>query len=113
MLLDPLGSLVGSTFTYDGDARTDLDFATNPWHKAGSNWTIATAGDYTIRLAPREDGVAIDTLVFQLDSLSNPTGIGPAASIPVPEPSTLLLVSLGLFGLAVLGRRRTPELARP
>lgn len=103
MLLDPLGSLVGSTFGFGVD--TDRDFATNPWDDANAIFNITSAGDYTVRLAPREDGVAVDTLVFQLETLPVPTGDGPPATLPIPEPDTLLLMSLGLLGLAVLGQR--------
>jgi PEP-CTERM motif len=58
-------------------------------------------------LAPREDGVAIDTLVFQETSLAAPTGTGPAATSPIPEPHTGLLLALGLLLLAGQQRRFT------
>lgn len=102
MVLDPLGGLVDD-FGFGVD--TDQDFATTPWEDRNAIFSIASAGDYTVRLAPREDGVAVDTLVFQRTSLPVPTGNGPPATLPIPEPDTLLLVSLGLLGLAVLGRR--------
>jgi len=108
MMLDPVGGLMGSNFTFSGN-QTDLDFATDPWDDENAIFTIAAAGDYTIRLAPREDGVAVDTIVFQLTSLSAPTGNGPPATIPIPEPYSLLLVGLGLLGLAARGGRRSPE----
>jgi hypothetical protein len=106
MLLDPLGSPVGSPFTITGGANNiDQDFATNPWHDVDAIFTLASAGDYTLRLAPREDGVAIDAFVFQRTSLTAPTGIGPPATAPIPEPSTALLCALGLFSLASRRRR--------
>jgi tetratricopeptide (TPR) repeat protein len=43
-------------------------------------WQIAAPGDYTITLAPRKDGVAIDAFVFQLAGLPDPEGDGPEES---------------------------------
>jgi tetratricopeptide (TPR) repeat protein len=45
-----------------------------------SVWQIAAPGDYTITLAAREDGVAIDAFVFQLASLPAPEAKGPGES---------------------------------
>jgi hypothetical protein len=107
MLLDPLDVLTGSVFTFSGaGSSVDQDFATRPWDDENAIFSITTPGEYTIRLAPREDGVAVDTLVFQLTSLAAPTGIGPAATPPVPEPNTFLLTGLGLIVLGRLGQRR-------
>jgi hypothetical protein len=76
-VLDPVGDLFGNVETYSGNQ--DRDFATNPWDQATELWTLA-AGDYTVRLAPREEGAAIDALIVQLDSLAAPTGDGPPES---------------------------------
>jgi hypothetical protein len=107
MLLDPLDVLTGSVFTFTGTGTfVDQDFATSPWDDENAIYSITTPGEYTIRLAPREDGIAIDTLVFQLTSLAAPTGNGPPATPPIPEPNTFLLAGLGLIFLARLGHRR-------
>jgi hypothetical protein len=76
-VLDPAGNLFGNVETYSGNQ--DRDFATNPWDQATELWTLA-AGDYTVRLVPREEGAAIDALIVQLDSLASPTGDGPPES---------------------------------
>jgi hypothetical protein len=46
MLLDPMGSLVGSTFEFNraGDS-IDQDFATHPWDDVNAIFTIASTGD--------------------------------------------------------------------
>jgi tetratricopeptide (TPR) repeat protein len=44
-------------------------------------WQIAAPGDYTITLAAREDGVAIDAFVFQLANLPEPEGDEPESEI--------------------------------
>jgi len=67
-------------------------------------WTISETGDYTIRVAQRENTTAFDVLVFQMTNLSAPMGLGPAQSQFIPEPTTLLL--LGFGGLALLRKRR-------
>ena len=58
-------------------------------------WTISQAGTYTIRFSPREDGCALDALVFQLSSMDPVEGEGPGES-PLanvdPEPLKLTRV---------------------
>lgn len=108
MLLDSSNALVGSVFTFNGGATNniDSDFATDPWDDVNAIFTGLAAGDYTLRLSPREDGVAVDTLVFQSTSLAAPTGVGPPATTPVPEPGLAALLLGGLAGLAVRRRSR-------
>lgn len=81
-----------------GVAPTDSDFASTT---SGAGWDGLAApevvsggggevpavytlagGVYTIRLAMREDGAAIDTILLQLVSLPDPTNPGPAESSP-------------------------------
>lgn len=69
-------------FGSGGFERTDSP-ATNG--ETAVVWNITTPGDYTIRFDMREDGAAIDAFVFQLSSLSAPTGDGPPPSdIAIP-----------------------------
>ena len=103
MLFDPIGAQIGATETLSGNL--DLDFATDPWDRVSASYSVPVAGEYTVRIAPREDGVAVDALVFQLASLTDPTGVGPAMSIFVPEPGSAMLVLGGLLALAVHRRR--------
>jgi hypothetical protein len=69
------------------------DFGVLPWHGVGefegntgggndtdAVWNIGTPGDYTVRISQREDGAAVDALVLQRTSLSDPTNDGPAES---------------------------------
>lgn len=71
------------------------DFATTPWtgiagfeqtnaccssFEVDTVWSIAAAGDYTVRFRLREDGAAIDAFILQLDTLPVPTLNGPPAS---------------------------------
>jgi hypothetical protein len=106
MLFDPIGVQIGATATIAG--HRDLDFTTEPWHDLALTYSIPMAGDYTIRLAPREDGVAVDALIFQLESLTDPSGLGPPRSAVIPEPGTALLVLTGLAAMAASRRSRVP-----
>ncbi|TLD71621.1 hypothetical protein FEM03_05630 [Phragmitibacter flavus] len=94
------------------EQTNDGDFNTTRWMSSGeaevnlagaaSNpllWTIATPGIYTLRFAPREDGVAIDQLVFQTSSMAAPTGFPPTTT--VPEPGRAMLLGLGLMLLCL------------
>lgn len=106
MLFDPTDTLIGSAITFTGGSnQRDLDFATGSWDSDAS-WSIGSAGTYTLRIAPREDGAALDTFVFQESSLAAPTGVGPPAQTPVPEPGTGALVMVGLVMLASRFRNR-------
>jgi hypothetical protein len=48
-------------------------------------WMISWPGDYTIRLAHRESGSAVDAIVFQTANLPAPSDSGPLQSLFVPE----------------------------
>jgi hypothetical protein len=48
-------------------------------------WMISEPGDYTIRIAFRESGTALDALVFQTENLPAPSEFGPRQSLFVPE----------------------------
>ena len=89
------------------------DFNDAPWNSQGGFeanvanppdiplfWQIDSPGTYTLRFTEREDGVAIDAWAFQLASLGTIDGFGPTVSAIVPEPSTYLVL---LIGLAFLG----------
>ena len=69
---------VSGTFAWISTAEYESDdgsgAAQNP------DWTISQPGIYTIRVSWREDGISLDALVLQLNSLPAPTGSGPAAS---------------------------------
>jgi hypothetical protein len=68
---------------WDGSGAPSTDAVNN--NSAGGGevpavWDITTAGTYTIRLGMREDGSAVDAIIFQLESLPAPSGRGPAES---------------------------------
>jgi len=100
-LKDGDGGSVADWYRYSRDQLSpDGDFATSPWqgeagfeltNVAGGDvdavWNIDTPGVYTIRLDLREDGAAVDALVFQLSSLSAPVGDGPPESQQVTTDS--------------------------
>ncbi len=90
-LSDGIGGAIPDWYRYVRIAD-DGDFATGPWFgSAGfertdspfSNgetpavWNITNPGDYTLTFNMREDGTAIDTFVFQLSGLADPTEDGP------------------------------------
>ena len=81
------------------------DFASQPWNGSGAPstdtvnrvnggggevpavWNLA-AGTYTIRLAMREDGSAVDAICLQLASLAPPDNPGPAESLTTTQADT-------------------------
>ena len=58
-----------------------------------ATWDITTPGTYTVRASLREDGVALDAFVLQLDSLAAPTGSGPAESALGARLGTVQIVN--------------------
>jgi len=66
-------------------------------------FNITSPSTYTFRIAMREDGAAVDSIVFQLSSLAAPTGDGPtrsAAAVPFEFSPTLGILLCGsLWGL--------------
>jgi glucose/arabinose dehydrogenase/mono/diheme cytochrome c family protein len=61
-------------------------------------WNIATPGVYTLRIVAREDGVALDAWLLQLNSLPDPAPPGP----PIARADSVLLQPLHKVGLRVL-----------
>jgi len=70
-----------------------------------ATWIISEAGEYTIRIAGRESGTALDALSFQTINVDAPSGAGPPQSQFVPEPTTSMLLGVGLGGLAIWRRQ--------
>jgi hypothetical protein len=92
-LADGGGGEVADWYQFSAARERDGDFASNPWRGLGglesvgsiiqpvaAVWRIQKAGDYTVRLEMREDGAAVDALVFQLASLPPPADDGPPES---------------------------------
>ena len=109
-LRDGVGGTLADWYRYSRGAN--LNFQS--WHgsagfertdASGNNvnatWNITKPGVYTIRLVHREDGVAVDALILQLNSLAAPAVPGPAESslstsyIAVNEQPKSLTVSVG------------------
>ena len=80
---------------YEDTDHISSDFRTVPWDGSGGaeqsdataaqnpmTWTITTPGLYTLRIVAREDGVALDSWVLQLNSLPDPAGNGPPVARP-------------------------------
>ena len=121
-LTDGPGGTIADWYEYAG--HSDDNFATTPWEgtagfetnnaggtpKVPAVFDIASEGVYTLRVSQREDGVAFDSFVFQLDNLAAPTGIGPPVSefaeLAVPEPASIAIWSLIGLGLAGFGYTR-------
>jgi len=81
---------------------------TGTWTDGLGPTPFLTTGNYSVRIAPREDGSAVDKVVFQLDSLPAPSGFGPAVSSIVPEPATGAVLFLGATVVLGTSRRRRP-----
>lgn len=90
-LRDGAGGKVNDWYRY-ARALSNVDF-TGAWQGVGgpelnnasggdvpAAWDIPSAGTYTIRLGQREDGCAVDTLIFQLTTLPAPGEPGPPES---------------------------------
>jgi glucose/arabinose dehydrogenase len=101
----------GQADWYEAYNKLDANFSTDPWDGLGGSeqnqpipsqnpmiWTIATSGVYTLKIAVREDGAALDTWILQLNSLPDPTGMGPL----VAAPDSMLMHRLTKAGISVL-----------
>ena len=72
-----------------------------------TNFTLTTgfvAGLNTIEFVVADFGQPASLAVEQLRGTANPTNTPPGTT--VPEPSTVVLMAAGLFGVAVVGARR-------
>ncbi|MEX2581322.1 MAG: hypothetical protein WD342_19855, partial [Verrucomicrobiales bacterium] len=68
-----------------------------------ATWTFNTAGTYTLRINPREDGVALDAFVFQDASEPTPTGLGPGATYANRSGSNSNITVLAQGDIAIGG----------
>jgi len=88
----PPGSTDFNAIPFQGDAGLEKNDAGQDGLDVPATFNITTAGTYTVRIAMREDGSAVDTILLQLQSLPDPVGIGPAESqtdgntLPVVAP---------------------------
>ena len=89
---DDVGGILPDWYRYARTLNSANDF-NGGWHglagfertDAGGGdvpavWYLAAAGDYTIQLSQREDGAAIDALIFQFSNLAAPDDPGPPES---------------------------------
>jgi hypothetical protein len=88
---------------YDYPSITTFDVITS----FQSSWTAGAPLSVSINT----DGNFGDGAIYLASSLftlnyTNGTSSDPAAPAPVPEPSTMLLLGIGLLGLVVIGRRK-------
>jgi glucose/arabinose dehydrogenase len=110
-LLESADGAGGVPDWYEDTDHADANFATDAWDGLGGSeenvptasqnpmtWSIATAGVYTLRVAAREDGVALDAWVLQLDSLPAPSG----ESFPIAAPDAITLHHASKAGIPVL-----------
>jgi hypothetical protein len=115
------------TFTMDGFTLADGSFASNVGGTLNSSGTMpqgefsAEAGGQAISsLGPFDRGAFAGSMVSMFSGLSTPYSITLQAvithasagtssfdyEVTVPEPGTLALLGLGLFGLGIAGMRR-------
>lgn len=104
---------------WHGDAKPNaIDFGGGD---KPANFNIPAPGIYTIDLAQREDGCAVDALILQLENLPDPTDPGPPESplaSTVPQPLRVTLVpgpgavnALFYRGISVTFQDRATKLA--
>lgn len=101
----------GAADWYEDTDHSTANFGNLPWDGAGGfeentfsasqnpmTWTIPAAGTYTLRVVGREDGVALDAWLLQLNSLPDPVGLEP----PIARPDEAVLQPQHKISLPVL-----------
>lgn len=106
---DPTGPDFNAIENINGDTTTVIGWNGYAAKEATSGdggeepaiWTNVKPGIYTVRMAQREDGNAVDAFIFQLASLPPPTSPGPAESPlvgVVVEPPPVKITASTLAG---------------
>ncbi|MBM3240012.1 PEP-CTERM sorting domain-containing protein [Candidatus Poribacteria bacterium] len=93
-IFDAIGGLIAQPWY--SDVSIVGDYGDGPW--TYWNWTASVGGTYTLtyRVANAGDD-AVDSYALFDD--------GPGSFTPIPEPTTIILMSFGLIGLVGIGVR--------
>jgi hypothetical protein len=111
-----------SVGTISGIDPADWSVVASP-SPSGNLYEIASAG--TVLGSGDTFSFVVDSLIIQNDALTSPTlwdegqiwaqkvsaqdtkgNSGPNSTVPVPEPATMLLFGLGVFGLGAVARKK-------
>ena len=97
--------------TFSGNSTLVVEFSTDGVNFAPAGPALnlnAIDTPYLVNLGPTTSNNAYVRLTFNPSGINQPIidNVGIHADVMVPEPSTALLGSLGLVGLALAGRRR-------